>query len=345
MMLVLLGVMMGGCAIRGLPATGGVVCPECGVTICDDRQTLSIEYLGSGGYLLTRGDDVLLLGPFISNSGVLEAMNLKRIEPDVDALEAWLPDVSNAKAIIVGHAHCDHLMDVPWIAKNRAKDAKIYVNRTGSHVLAADGELHDRVHPIDAAYWPGTKLRAALWVEIPRTRVRILPIESEHAPHFAGLKFMKGRLTEDQKELPKRARRWVEGRTYAFLIDFQHPEDDDVMFSVHYQDAASNPTLGFPPARDRRLDAALVCVASHHEVKDYPDDLLAQTQPRHVVLGHWENFFAPYTRDLDELRGVPFSRPQDFIERVERYVFSSTEASWSMPAPGAVLELVACPNG
>ncbi|MCZ6617031.1 MAG: MBL fold metallo-hydrolase [Gammaproteobacteria bacterium] len=332
-----------GCSIGGLPVSVGSSCPDCETIICPDRETLSIEYLGSGGYVLRRGQDVVLLGPFISNPGVLTALSLKRIEPKADALERWLPDVSTADAIIVGHAHYDHLLDVGWIAEHRARQAMVYGSRTVAHLLAAVPALEHRVTVIGSEYSAGDSASTAKpWIHIPATRVRFLPIKSEHAPHFAGIKFMTGVLDEDLDRLPRRANGWVEGRTLAFLIEFLHPTDDRALFSLHYQDAASNPPLGYPPP-GIRVDATLVCVASHRQVSGYPSVLLERVRPRHVVLGHWENFLAPYTQDPDKLRGVPFSDPWDFIDQVEQYVATRQGSQWVLPAPGSELLLVACP--
>jgi hypothetical protein len=333
-----------GCAVRGLPVTDMSPCPECETTVCADRQMLTIDYLGAGGYLLRRGEDLILLGPFLSNPGFLAAASLKPIEPNIDVLERWLPDVSAANAIIVGHGHYDHLLDVPWIAEHRAKHALVYGSATVAHLLAAVPALEGRVRTLDIAHSEGARAEGAgePWISIPGTRVRFLPIESEHAPHFAGIKLMQGRIDRDLDVLPRRARGWVEGQTYAFVLQFLHPTEDRALFSLHYQDAASNSTRGFPPAVE--LDAALVCVASHRQVDGYPERLLEHAVPRHVVLGHWENFLAPYTRDTRTIRGVPFSHPRDFIKRVERYVDSREGSSWMLPVPGAGLRLVACPS-
>jgi len=346
-LLAFLLVVLSSCGIRGLPVSAGSSCPDCETTDCPDRETLSINYLGSGGYLLRRGEDVVLLGPFFSNPGVLTALSLLPIGPNTDAIEQWLPDVMTADAIIVGHAHYDHLLDVGWIAEHRAPQAMVYGSRTVAHLLAALPALENRVTIINSSYSAGesagnSKDKREPWIWIPETRVRFLPIKSEHAPHFAGIKLMTGQLHKNLDRLPARANGWVEGRTLAFLIEFLHPTEDRALFSLHYQDAASNPPLGYPPP-DLTVDAALVCVASHREVSDYPGNLLQRVQPRHVVLGHWENFFAPYTQDLDELRGVPFSDPWDFIDQVEGYVATSQGSRWTLPAPGSELVLVACP--
>ena len=331
-----------GCAFRALPISSVAECSDCALVSCPDREILEIEYLGAGGYRLERGSDLVLIAPFFSNPSLLQASGLLRIAPDVAAIDRWLPDVSSAAAILVGHSHYDHLLDVPWIAVDRAPRSMVYGNDTASHILAAVPELRGRVVALnDAAYAPG---RPEQWIDIPGTRVRFLAIASEHAAHFRGLNFMQGRLEADLEELPRRATEWLAGLTLTFLIEFLSSDGATAVFRIHYQDTASTPPAGFPPAGIGRVDAALTCVASHREVEGYPEELLRILKPRHVVLGHWEDFFEPYTQDPEVLQVVPFSYPRQFIRRVELAVPPGTGARWTLPAPGARIRLAGCPG-
>ena len=53
---------------------------------------------------------------------------------------------------------------------------------------------------------------------------------------------------------------WKEGQTHAFLIDVLADDGATSSLRIHYQDAASNPELGWPPREllaERRVDLAL----------------------------------------------------------------------------------------
>jgi len=98
-----------------------------------------------------------------------------------------------------------------------------------------------------------------------------------------------GSVDTDQQRLPRTAYGWKEGRTRAFLIDFLGP-DGSVRLRLYYQDAASNPSTGFPPPFESTLaepvDVAILCVASFDEVDDYPEDIVRQLRPQTVILDH-----------------------------------------------------------
>ena len=92
-------------------------------------------------------------------------------------------------------------------------DACIYGGATMAHLLAP--ALHDRAQSV---------LGDAGWVSAPGkwTRVgniRFLPVLSEHAPHFRGIKVYGGHLAGPATSLPRRASGWKEGEPLAFLID------------------------------------------------------------------------------------------------------------------------------
>src|SRR5215210_1857264 len=105
-----------------------------------------IRYLGAGGlYLEWRGTPILF-GPFFSNPsfpraffGKLDA-NQVRIEGGLKGM-----DLANVHAIFVGHAHYDHLADVPFIVENLSPDATVYVNQTGANMLAGVKSVKGKV--------------------------------------------------------------------------------------------------------------------------------------------------------------------------------------------------------
>ena len=167
-----------------------------------------------------------------------------------------------------------------------------------------------------------------------------MAIQSEHAPHFFGIKLYAGKVSEKLDRLPKRAWGWKEGQTFAYLIDFLG-EDGSIDFRIHYQDAASNPPWGFPPpleSRDpKRVDVAIVCVPGFDRARSYPEGIIRRIQPRFVILGHWEDFFRPRTGDPEDLRVVPLTDPNVFIARMKKVLPS--DSHWTMPRPGAWLRL------
>lgn len=301
---------------------------------CSGRvvDTVRITYLGVGGVLMRRGSDAIMTAPFYSNPS-LKQVGFWQIKSSRNLIDRFLPPVADVKAILVGHSHYDHLMDVPYIARVKAPQALIYGNNTMTHILAAPkaGIARARTVGLDGSM--------GAWVTIPGTRIRIMPLRSEHAPHFFGIKLYQGEVPEDLSELPKTAYGWLEGQTLAFLIDFLD-QDGRPEFRIHYQDSASNPPWGFPPAQElasKGVDLDVLCVASFQQVNKYPQGIIGWNKPARVLMAHWEDFFTPQT---EPLAPVPQTDVPKFVDRVSRLL--SFEPRWNLPAPGAELNFEIC---
>lgn len=339
--LVLVGASLLGCAgsIDDLDVQFESTCIECHHAGCD--RPLDIQYLGSGGFLIARGADAIATGPFFSNPSVWRT-GLAPLSSDADLVAKFMPTGTQLDAILVGHGHYDHLMDVPnVVARLRAvaladevspKNSTIYASRSAIHSVASIRPPLATQSLRDFGWKPGSPMR---WIQIPGTRIHLLAIESEHAPHFLGMTFMGGRYSEDQESLPRRNGDWLEGQTYSFLIELRdergHPE-----FRIHFQDSASSAGVGMPPAEldsDSRIapyTILLPTVASWSQVEGYPEALLDRLNPDYAILGHWEDFFRPLTRDPDRLKTVRLTNVKRFLEEVEH---SLGKAAYALPAP------------
>lgn len=315
--------------------------------------TLQIRYLGAGGVLLKRGDDAVLTAPFYSNPTfsqiVFGQLGFVAFESNPAEIRRFLgpkdrDDLAPVTAVLVGHAHYDHLMDLPYIKQHFLPNATIYGSDTMQHTLAGDKTLDPaKVKSLEPRAWSvpaeGQPEAPAQWTPVG-PRLRVLALQSEHAPIFGGWwKFSPGAYQAPLKALPARPWGWREGQTLAYLIDFLGADGKTVDFRIHYQDAASTPPLGFPPLfrgtpDERRVDVAILCVPGFNQVKNYPEALIERIKPRSVVLVHWEDFFAPLPDDARELRVVANTDVADFLARLKP---GARDARVTMPAPGAWL--------
>ena len=125
-----------------------------------------------------------------------------------------------------------------------------------------------------------------------------------------------------------------------FRDDFLDP-DGSVAFRIHYQDAASNAPLGYPPTlhgdAERSADVAILCAASFSQVKGYPEGILRAVDARYIVLGHWENFFVSQE---EPPRPVALTDVEELVARIEHVLPDS--ARWVLPKPHAVLQIAQC---
>ena len=118
---------------------------------------------------------------------------------------------------------------------------------------------------------------------------------SHHAPHFDGYTLYKGDLDRPLDAAPRWASEWLDGPSYAYLVDFLHP-DGRVAFRIYYQDAVAAPPRGFAPdalMAERPVDVAIFVPATFDQVDWHPEAFVQNLRPRWVILGHWENFFLP----------------------------------------------------
>jgi hypothetical protein len=322
-------------AACGEKTSGRITMPDAGTP----GPRVELHYLGNGGWLIRRGDDVVATAPFASNP-VGPAVYLP-FEPDTARIDAVVPVLPELKVMLIGHSHYDHAMDLPHILVNRAPNATLYGSKTVKHLLGATVG-HDRVVDVTDA---SKGMRAAegptpgTWVKPAGTSVRFMPLASSHAPHLLGfIKIVRwGTLTADvpKGKLPRIPARWPEGETLAYLIDFLRP-DGSVEFRVYYQDSAAKagtgavPTLA--PPDDAPVDVAILCVAGFSQVRENPERILANAKPRYVVGGHWEDFFfRPST--TDEHYVAPNTSLDDFVRRAHE----ASKAPVSVPRPGGTL--------
>jgi hypothetical protein len=341
---VLIGLPGCGGSISGLPVeSGGSPIPPGDPAY---PTAVQVKYLGAGSVLIKRGDDSLLTAPFFSNPSMLRVA-FGEIRPLPEQIERFLgptggKDLAGATAVLVGHAHYDHLMDVPYIKKMYLPLAKIYGSETMKNTLAGDSALKaDDVVSVEERAWSVSvpeqpEKPVEWWPKNPR-RLRFMALKSEHAPVFAGLKFFEGHYREPLPALPTSAWNWLEGQTLAYLIDFLGADGKTVEFRIHYQDAASTAPLGFPPRfseppDQRPVDLAIVCMPGFDQVEGYPEAIMKRLKPRAVVIIHWENFFALLPDDLHGLRIVPTVDADRFLARLKSALPEG--ASYKLPAPG-----------
>jgi hypothetical protein len=327
----------------------------------DDGGLLSVHYLGVSGFLLRHGSDVLLTAPLYSNPSVVELAGDHEIRPDAAQVDRFLPaEAEDAIAILVGHSHYDHLLDVSYIAERRAPNAKIYGSATMGHLLAPFAALRGRVEVIDGV--AGDHADQGEWVHVSPT-ARFMALRSEHSTQVTidlpftdqsiPIHMWRGGLDEDRTQPPRSASEWPEGAVYAYVIDFLDGPRGQPVFRVYFQDSGTNEPTGFVPrslTTEKRVDVALLCVGGDYErLVRHPEGIIENTSPRYVLLSHWEDFFVTQdNHDIDE-RVYPIPslenatakferRARDALRRVdpasELWMPCPTRSSFTFPSEG-----------
>lgn len=258
-----------------------------------DQDAVRIVYLGVGGWIMERGDVQVLTAPLFSNPSFLRT-GLTAIESDSAAIARGLTpyDVSDARAILTGHGHYDHLMDVPEVARTHAPRAVITATRTMENLLGTWSGVADRLVRIEEA--AGDAETVGRWIDLG-PGLRVMPLRSHHAPHFDGYTLYAGTVEEPRDTPPRWATEWLDGPSYSFLIDFLDA-DGSVAFRIYYQDSVAAAPRGFAPVslmRERPVDVAVFVPSTFDQVDWHPEAFVENLRPRWVLLGHWEDFWVP----------------------------------------------------
>ncbi len=318
----------------------------CGTTC---RDSLDIVAMGVSGYLIIPWRDTtqLVMTPPSYTNPTLWWMALGDwwlgSSPDRARVTRRLRDIPAAgperlarvRAILVGHGHYDHLMDLPPLAP-LLHNATVYGSRTVAHLLAPTTL---RTMDIDSltgtdAQHPGRSFAVG---DSMSSTIRVRAIEWEHAPNISNLTIADEDQHEPRRRLPRSVHGWKKGRVLAYAIDVGLRADSvDVRLFMH--DAAASPDVIRRAAAvlntmpEARHTIAIIAAANFDQAHAYPDILLAHLAPEHVILGHWEDFFRSPEKSPRIVRGI---KGRELVRVVERF----QGARWTALAPGATLRL------
>ncbi len=312
---------------------------------------VTIQYLGAGGMLISKGTTTIAIDPFFSNSAMsykdwfkLWKINMV-LKPDTSLLKkiAVIKNIQNVSAVFVTHAHYDHLLDVPHLYhKVFLKHPIIYGNNSVNKMLKNLIPASDLINVQDSSA-QFTKPEVH-WIRVDEN-IRVMPILADHAPHYKFVKFFDGETTAspttDEYYNGTDPLIWNEGRTLTYLVEITDPSDT---LRIHVQTSACTPFEGLPPAAYMKqigqIDISMLCMASFDNVTDYPDKLLHYLNPKKIIVVHWENFFKKYDLNKKRYKIVPFTNGKCFIERMEKIIFPATvKEKCLLPLPNSIIRL------
>ncbi len=313
------------------PVTGVPPAPMQPVVLGGDFGDVQVTYLGSGGFIVRAGSEAILTGPFFSNPSMLQVL-FASIRVDTARVDRGLEghDLSDVDAVLIGHGHYDHLMDVPYIVRTYRPEARVYGAPTVRNLILSDMPDPNRVVAIETDS-AATRREPGQWYSSTSGRFRWMAIRSDHSKHFWRVELFQGHQRTPRPTLPSRAGDWKVGETYAYLIEVLRPDGEPAL-RIHYNDSPGTADDGFPP--DTALDGdvplvALLTAPGHKWEDGYPGDLVEHLEPDYVIASHWEDFFTPQEPDPKPIFGTFYS---EFVEKMNRL-----PVDWTAPAPGAVL--------
>jgi L-ascorbate metabolism protein UlaG (beta-lactamase superfamily) len=249
---------------------------------------LELTWLGTAGFRLRYQGHTLLIDPYLTRLPLREFLSPRAARSDANRV-ARLVDA--ADAILVGHSHFDHALDVPLIA--RATSARAYGSPSTAHLMGLHG-LRDRAVVVEP-YRP---------IEIGPFEVTFVP--SAHARLLLGVAVpMSGDITCDHLD-DLSARAYGCGQVYGI-----HVRAGGV--ALYHMGSAE---LDDDAVVHRGVDVLLTAIAGRGFTPRFSARLLQRLAPAFVVPHHHDDFFRPLDQPMqlsfnvnlagwaDEVRGL-----------------------------------------
>lgn len=300
---------------RGGPLGGGAA-----------GEPLRIRYFSVGCALISWRGVSVLTDPFFSHLPFHQVATGLTL-PDPEQVERYLPLLGDVRAVVVGHGHYDHVLDLPAVVDHLHPRAQVFASRTVQATFAPMGLSRPL---IDANPHRADPESAGTWLEADG--VRVLPVRSGHPDNIPGIHLFTRRFAEDRALPPTRAAHYQEGDTLAFLVDFL--DGERVAFRVYVQSSSRGWPDGFvPPAllAERRVDVALLAMDCARVSASGRFGIVDLLHPRAVVALHWEDFFR--RKDQTPWQGVKvnLASVKRRLDRDEPWFFPAWDAEFVLP--------------
>jgi L-ascorbate metabolism protein UlaG (beta-lactamase superfamily) len=252
---------------------------------------VTFRWLGVAGLEFSLAGSTLLIDPFFTRPSPWQVISLRGVAPD-RALIA--KHVQRADAVLVTHAHYDHMLDVPEVV--RQTGAQAFGSRNTCDLLANYGLPTERYTCIAA----GDRLSLGPF------QVEVFPARHTHTPLD---RWINGPLPV----------RLAPGQQPLRLVDYRM--DDCFSFRIH-TDGKTFLAGNHPVTADVLLIAPFHSPAALAEI-------IGAVAPKVVVPIHWENFTRPLSKTLRPMfvtrrqgwAGWPPLRRLDlavFVQRIEQ---------------------------
>jgi L-ascorbate metabolism protein UlaG (beta-lactamase superfamily) len=229
------------------------------------NDQLQMRWLGIAGIELKLDRLCLLIDPFITRPPIQNVL-FGKADPDQKRIA---DTVQAADLVLVTHAHYDHLMDVPLIA--RQTGAQVYGSANTCHLLQINQVPRQQIH----------RIQAEKKITVAGVRIQVLIARHANIPGYTS-----GPLKKNL-HAPLRLRDYRMDSCFSFLIDIEKTRIL-VWSSTSVQNA---------------LPADILFVRAESSQGWY-EQLLAAVRPSLVIPTHWDDLFKPLSSP-----GRPFFAP------------------------------------
>ena len=253
-----------------------------------------VRWLGTAGFALEYQGTTVLFDPYLTRASLFRVAT-SRLVSDARVIAAHAP---RADAIVVGHTHFDHALDVPAIAA--LTGAQVYGSRSAVTLCRGSGLPEARLHDVERS--PGADPAVA---EVGPFELRFHP--SAHSRFALGRVPFPGEIT-DCDDVPLRFNHYRCGAVFAVEIRVAGRT------ILHLGSAE----LIEANLRVREPDLLLLCAAGWTSSPELPERVARVITPRAVLLSHWDDFFRPLESPARPLPALQLPRLVDRLGRANR---------------------------
>jgi L-ascorbate metabolism protein UlaG (beta-lactamase superfamily) len=248
-----------------------------------------VRWLGTAGFAVEYEDHRVLIDPYVTRASLARCVT-GRVRSDIGAIVRHVP---RADAIVVGHTHFDHALDVPDIA--RITGARVFGSRSVAALCRSAGVPDGDVDVVERE--PGARPEVR---EVGPFVLRFLP--SAHSRLALGRVPLPGDIS-DCDQVPMRVERYRCGAVFGVEI---RVAGRTVYHVGSAEIVETNVDTG-------NVDLLLMCVAGWTAGRDVPERVAHCLRPGAVLLCHWDNFLLPLDEPARPLPAIDFPR---FAERL-----------------------------
>jgi L-ascorbate metabolism protein UlaG (beta-lactamase superfamily) len=261
------------------------------------KDDVRVRWLGTAGFAIEHAGHVLLLDPYVTRASLASCVALP-LRPNVEAIARHVP---RADAIVLGHTHFDHALDVPEIALRTG--ARVFGSRSAAALCRAKGVAAERVEVVEDTTGSSVPVER----EVGPFALRFVP--SAHSKFLFGRVPAPGDIA-DCDDVPMRVNGYKCGAVFGVEIRVA----GRTLYHVGSADLID------ANVRVKHVDLLLLCVAGWTTTPEYPERVAHRFAPGAILLSHWDNFLRPIERPARALPAMQLPRLVDRLSSAARGV-------------------------
>ena len=257
------------------------------------RAPIRVTWLGTAGFAIEHDGTTVLIDPYLTRASIPRLLAAP-LRADPAAVARYAP---RADAIVAGHTHFDHVLDVPAIA--RATGARVFGSRSCATLCRSEAVPAAQVVDVEGAM-RGEPVQA----EVGPFTLRFIP--SVHSAFMLGRVPLPGDIA-DCDQVPMRAQHYRCGAVFGVELR--------VAGKTLYHLGSADLLDARAP---RHIDLLLMCVAGWTTTARFPERVMRAFQPGAILLSHWDNFLSPMSAGAKILPAMQLPRLVESLTRVDQ---------------------------